>query len=156
MNFLLIPKNGNPRFHTGNPFYYIEKRGMIPVKDYFDFFDENMSIIGDALTVNHVFTDEEDYEYYFIIFNKDGDDKRLDRIGNSDMNVIASNFYNAYNRQYVGNYTKIYSDAILVKTTAGRKIEDMSVEDKNNIRGMLKDAEWVEQYLDRDEWYKRQ
>lgn len=129
---------------------------MIPVKDYFDFFDGDMSIIGDALTANHVFTDEEEYEYRFIIFNKDGVDKRIESVGRIDINAIASNFYNSYNRQYIGNYTKIYSDAILVKTTAGRKIEDMDSEDKNKIRGMLKDAEWVEQYLDRDEWYKRQ
>lgn len=37
MNFLLIPKKGKPRFHTGDPFSYIEKKGMLPVKDYFDF-----------------------------------------------------------------------------------------------------------------------
>lgn len=156
MNFLLIPKDGKPRFHTGDPFSYIEKMGMIPVKDYFDFFDGNISIIDDALTVNHVFTDGNGYEYYFIIFNRDGVGKRLDGVGKSDVNMVASNFYNANNRRYVGNYTKIYSDAILVKTTASRKLEDMDSEDKNNIRGMIEDAEWVEQYLDRDEWYKRQ
>ncbi len=34
MNFLLIPKQGKQRFHAGDPYAYVQKLGIIPIRDY--------------------------------------------------------------------------------------------------------------------------
>lgn len=151
MNFLLIPKQGKSRFHTGDPFEYIRKKGMIAVRDYFNYYDGDETFTKDAISLNYAFTDDEGNEYYFIMFNKEGYDAALDMTKSPYTNEVATNLYNAYNSKYIGNYITILSDVILVKTNHGRSIEGMSALDKRKIKGMMKDAEWVGQYLGRNE-----
>ena len=124
---------------------------MIAVRDYFNYYDEDETFTKDAISLNYAFTDDEGSEYYFIIFNKDGHDMALDMTKSLYTNEVATNLYNAYNSKHLGNYVVILSDVILVKTNHGRSIEGMSAFDKRKIKEMLYDAEWVGQYLGRNE-----
>ena len=151
MNFLLIPKNGKPRFHTGDPFDYIKKCGMIPVRDYFN--EHVDDILKEFLPMCQLYMND-NYCYGLIIFNEKGDSYLKER--ENELNMPASNFFNAYGQVYLGNYCKIKSDSILVKTLDGKQLVNMTREDKRKVKKMLEEASWIEQYLDRDEWYQRQ
>lgn len=136
MKFLLLPKEGKPRFSSKDPWEYIKSKGMKPVKDYFNFYYE--IDLSDCSPIHSLcFTDN---PYGIIYFNKDGIQDFKEEENKESLNSIATSFYNAYGAVYEENKQNIYSDALVVKTYDFKSLEDIDNQDVKKLRRMLQDA----------------
>ena len=133
MNFLLIPKNGKPKFHCGNPFAFIRRNKKSPIFDYF----KTMSDLD--LSKNELFgyyygiSDVDETPFVMTFFNEDG--VLLDR-GCTTINETATSLVKAY-----GINMTVYDDAVVYKLGNGvSDFEEMTNEDKKLLKRMINGA----------------
>lgn len=136
MKFLLLPKNGKPRFSNKDPWEYIKSKRMKPVKDYFNFYydidiSKNSGINGLRFIKS---------PYGIIYFNQDGNNIHHENLEKENINKLATAFYNAYGAVYEKNMRSIFSNCLIVKTYDYENIEDMNNQDIKELKRMLKDA----------------
>lgn len=136
MKFLLLPKNGKPRFSNKDPFEYIKSKNNIVVKDYFDLYTD--IDVTDSVGINNLrFSNT---SYGIIYFNTDGSSRREEEYNCESVNQVATSFYNAYCAVYDGNKKNIYCNCLIVKTADYITIEEMKKRDIAQLRRMIQDA----------------
>lgn len=132
MKFLLLPKEGKPRFSSKDPWKYIRSRGLKIINDYFN---EN-SWVDPEFKENIYFNQLPDFEgteTSIIFINKLGEKQKSEKL-----NPVANSLCHAF--YFNGDY-KIYDEAILLKnSTTFDNVVDFNIQDIKNIRRALKDA----------------
>ena len=133
MNFLLIPKNGKPRFHCGNPFAFIHRNKKSPIFDYFKTMSDIDVSKNELLGYCYGISDVDETPFVMTFFNEDG--VLLDR-GNTTINETATSLVKAY-----GINRTVYDDAVVYKLGNGvNDLEEMKDKDKKLLNRMIKDA----------------
>lgn len=133
MNFLLIPKNGKPRFHCGNPFAFIHKNKKNPIFDYFKTMGDLDLSKNELLGYCYGISDVDETPFVMTFFNEDG--VSLNR-GDTTINEIATSLVKAY-----GINMTVYDDTVVYKLGNGvNDFEEMTNEDKKLLKRMINDA----------------
>lgn len=139
MSFLYIPKNGDIRFHSGDPFEFVKKKKMIVVNNYFKFFD------ADAILTYTTISEGENCFYGMMVVNEDGSNFLND---GDDVNKIAESLVGTYVFSSM-DFGGVHSDAILVKLDYFDNLLDISSKDKEEIKRLISDADECMWYMEK-------
>lgn len=132
MNFLLIPKDGKPRFHCGNPFAFIYRNKKSPIFDYFKTKGDIDIDKSEFFGYYYGISDVDETPFVITFFNEDGATNRC----NSTVNEVATSLMKAY-----GINMTVNDDAVVYKLGNGVKdFEEMTDKDKKLLNRMIKDA----------------
>ena len=125
MNFLLIPKNGKPRFHYGNPFAFMYRNKKSPIFDYFKTKGDIDIDKSEFFGYYYGISDVDETPFAITFFNEDGATNR----GNSTVNEVATSLVKAY-----GINMTVNDDAVVYKLGNGVKdFEEMTDKDKKTF-----------------------
>ena len=132
MNFLLIPKNGKPRFHCGNPFDFIHRNKKSPIFDYFKTMSDIDVEKNELLGYCYGISDVGETPFVMTFFNKGG----VKTTSTSTINEIATSLVKAY-----GINMTVSDDAVIYKLGNGvNDFEEMTNKDKKVLNRMMQDA----------------